>query len=98
MKSPFFNWPVSVGLEQPGLQSRGTKAYLLAGRWELDFVQGERDVTLKPPESAPDRIASVVCVEIADQVANVNAQKLSSFTERAPRREHRLRASPTTAG
>jgi len=66
-----FNWPASGQLELPGLQSKVTGAYLLAGKKQVKFTQNDRGVILILPQEAPDKISSVVRVEIADQVAKV---------------------------
>ncbi|MDB6016598.1 MAG: hypothetical protein JWR19_1087 [Pedosphaera sp.] len=70
-----FNWPASGKLELPGLQSKAKKTYLLVDRKKLKFEQAESGVTLNLPAEAPDKIASVICVEIADATAKVAAQK-----------------------
>ena len=70
-----FNWPANGKFELPGLQSKVKKAYLLAGHKKLKFEQTEAGVTLALPAAAPDKIASVVCVEIAAATAKVAAQK-----------------------
>lgn len=66
-----FNWPADGKFELPGLQSKVTKASLLAGHQAVEFNQTDSGVTLHLPATAPDQIASVVCVEIADKVARV---------------------------
>ena len=70
-----FNWPTTGKMELAGLQSKVTKAYLLADRKDLAFTQTDSGVTLNLPATAPDKIASVVCVEIADAAAKVAAKK-----------------------
>ena len=67
-----FKWPSSGKFELSGLQSMVTKAYLLAGRQDLKFDQTDVGVTLDLPSAAPDKIASVVCIEIADDAARVS--------------------------
>ena len=69
-----FNWPTSGKFELPGLQSKVTKAYLLAGHRKLNVKQTATGVTLTLPAEAPDKIASVICLEIADEVAKVTLQ------------------------
>lgn len=65
-----FKWPAGkFALNR--LQSKVTKAYLLADRKDLKFNQTDAGVTLDLPAEAPDKIASVICVEIADPVAKV---------------------------
>lgn len=70
-----FKWPAMGKFELPGLQSKVTKAYLLADRKELKVEQAAGGVSLALPAVAPDRIASVICLEIADPVAKIAAQK-----------------------
>jgi alpha-L-fucosidase len=70
-----FNWPVSGKFELRGLQSKVNKAYLLAGGNKLNVDQTAAGVTLTLPAKAPDKIASVVCLEIVDQVAKVTSAK-----------------------
>ena len=51
------------------------KAYLLKDGKKVGFRQDEQGVTLSLPETAPDKIASVVCLNIADKKARVAVQK-----------------------
>jgi alpha-L-fucosidase len=67
-----FNWPTTGKFDLPGLQSKVKKAYLLAGHQQLKFEKTESGVTLELPAEAPDKVASVICVEIADGVAKVS--------------------------
>jgi alpha-L-fucosidase len=55
----------------PGLRSKVTKASLLAGGAELKVEQTDDGVRLALPAQAPDKIASVICLEIADAVARI---------------------------
>jgi alpha-L-fucosidase len=64
-----FKWPADGKFEVPGLQSKVTKAYLLADRKELKVVQTAGRVSLALPAEAPDKIASVICLEAAGPVA-----------------------------
>jgi alpha-L-fucosidase len=68
-----FHWPATGTFELTGLESKVTKAYLLAGHKKLKFHQAATGVSLDLPATAPDPIASVICVEIADPVAKVAA-------------------------
>jgi len=71
-----FDWPANGKFDLSGLRSKVTKAYLLADpKHDLEFEQTSVGVTLNLPTAAPDKIASVICVEIADQVAKVSANK-----------------------
>ena len=70
-----FKWPGSGKFELTGLQSKVNKAYLLAGNKRLKFNQTKAGVTLNLPAKAPDEIASVICLEIADATAHVAAKK-----------------------
>jgi len=65
------SWPANGRFEVPGLQSKVTTAYLLAGRKKLKVEQNAGGVKLSLPAEAPDEIASVICLEIADPVAKV---------------------------
>jgi alpha-L-fucosidase len=69
-----FNWPADRKLELPGLQSRVKRAYLLAGRQNVAVEQSNTGATLNLPETAPDQVASVICVEIKGETPRV-AQK-----------------------
>jgi alpha-L-fucosidase len=67
-----FDWPKGP-LVVPGLKNQVTKAYLLADKDRaLEFSAGDDGVLIKLPERAPDKIASVVVLEIAGkpEVAN----------------------------
>jgi alpha-L-fucosidase len=70
-----FNWPSSGKLELPGLQSKVTRAYLLAGHKKVKCSRNDGGTVLNLPKEAPDKIASVVCVEVADKVAKVAQQE-----------------------
>ena len=61
-----FNWPTTGKFELPAVKGKITKAYLLAGHKKLKFQQAESGVTLDLPKTAPDKIASVISVEIGD--------------------------------
>ena len=54
--------------EVPGLQSKVTKAYLLSDRKELKVKQTAAGVSISLPAGAPDKIASVICLELADKI------------------------------
>ena len=66
-----FQWPATGRFILPGLQSKLVKAYLLAGHQDLKFSQTAAGVVISLPAKAPDKIASVVCLEISDQAAKV---------------------------
>ena len=70
-----FNWPASGKFELPGLQSKVTRVCLLASRQDLKFSQTDAGATLNLPATAPDKLASVICVEIADGTARVAVSK-----------------------
>ncbi|MEI6075507.1 MAG: alpha-L-fucosidase [Verrucomicrobiota bacterium] len=70
-----FQWPASGRLELPGLQSKVKKAWLLANGKKLKVTQSGAGVSLALPAGAPDKIASVLCLEIKDRVAKVAALK-----------------------
>ncbi len=70
-----FKWPTTGKFELAGLQTKVTQAYLLADHKKLKFEQTDAGVTLLLSGDAPDPIASVVCLEIADASAKVSIQK-----------------------
>jgi len=62
-----FDWPANGKLEVPGLKDQVRKAYLLADkkRAKLPVMRGGEDtVVVTVPEKAPDRINTVVVLEI----------------------------------
>ncbi|MEK7781127.1 MAG: alpha-L-fucosidase [Verrucomicrobiota bacterium] len=66
-----FKWPANQKFELAGLQSKVKQAYLLADRKALQVDQTETGVSLALPAAAPDKIASVICLELADEVPKV---------------------------
>ena len=67
-----FNWPANAELRLPELRSKVVKAYLLTDHNELKFSQAADGLVVSLPAEAPDKIASVVCLEIADPAAKVS--------------------------
>ena len=61
-----FEWPTAK-MELPRVQSKITKAYLLADRGQtpLMVIQAESGVSVSLPEEPPSKIASVLCLELA---------------------------------
>ncbi len=65
-----FDWPKDGGLTVPGLKNKVKQAYMLADAEEnaraqlLEVAQSDDGVTIKLPAAAPDKIASVVVLEI----------------------------------
>jgi alpha-L-fucosidase len=68
-----FKWPETGSFELAGLHSKVTRAYLLAGHKKVKVTPAENGVSLQLPKAAPDKIASVVCLEIADTAAQKTA-------------------------
>ncbi|RMF98645.1 MAG: hypothetical protein D6741_09295, partial [Planctomycetota bacterium] len=66
-----FDWPATGTFDLPGLLSKVDRAYLLVDHQDLEFTQEDGRVRLTLPKEAPDKIASVVCLEIADTRAKV---------------------------
>jgi alpha-L-fucosidase len=62
-----FNWPKDGKFVVPAVASPVTKAYLLAGRKPVEFKSADNGVTLSLPTTAPDPVASVVCLDIKDK-------------------------------
>jgi alpha-L-fucosidase len=69
-----FKWPETGTFELSGLQSKVTRAYLLAGHKKVKVTPAAKGVSLKLPPAAPDKNASVVCLEIADTTPKKTAQ------------------------
>ena len=70
-----FHWPADHKFKLSGLQSKVTKAYLLADGKILEAKQNTTGVIISLPEEMPDNIASVVCLEIGEQFARIARQK-----------------------
>ncbi len=70
-----FHWPTNGTFELPGLQSKVKRARLLAGHKKLPVEPTASGVKILLPAAPPDKIASVICLEIKDQVAKVAAQQ-----------------------
>ena len=70
-----FKWPATGKFELPGLESKVTKASLLAGHKTVEFDQTSSGVTISLPAEAPDKIASVICIQIADKTPRVAVKK-----------------------
>jgi alpha-L-fucosidase len=66
-----FKWPADGTFDVPSVKGKVTRAYLLADRKELKVEQSTKGVTLSLPAEAPDKIASVICLEIADPGARL---------------------------
>ena len=70
-----FNWPASGKFELPALKTKVLKATLLAAPDQFIAVtQAAANVALSLPEHAPDAVASVVRLDLADK--NVEVQKI----------------------
>ncbi len=69
-----FKWPADGAFKLDGLLTRVTKASLLADptRAPLAFTQNESSITLTLPAAAPDPIASVICLDLAEPVARTS--------------------------
>jgi alpha-L-fucosidase len=61
----FFKWPGAT-FETPAVAGKVTAAYLLSDRKPLTFKQVDARVSVNLPASAPNALASVLCLEIAD--------------------------------
>ena len=67
-----FEWPKNGKLELPAIPSRVAGAYLLAGGGKLIFTQTDAGLVLDLPAAAPDKIASVICLEFAKPAAKIS--------------------------
>lgn len=70
-----FAWPKNGKFEVPALQGKVKQARLLATGEKLKVEQGRESRTIFLPAQAPDKIASVVCLEIADDTPKVAPAK-----------------------
>jgi len=70
-----FQWPADGKFLVPRLQSKVQKAYLLADHQQLQTKADATGVIISLPSDVPDKIASVVCLEIADRSAKIAANK-----------------------
>jgi alpha-L-fucosidase len=68
-----FDWPSDGVFKLDGLQSKAIRASILGSDAVVDLSQNEQGLTLRLPKVAADPIATVVRVEIADDVARVAA-------------------------
>jgi alpha-L-fucosidase len=70
-----FQWPANGKFVLPGMSSKVTRATLLATGKKLAVTQNDSGVTISLPAAAPDKIASVVKLEIAGTVPPVAPAK-----------------------
>ena len=70
-----FAWPKNGKFEVPALQGKVKQARLLATGEKLKVEQGRESRTIFLPAQAPDKIASVVCLEIGDDTPKVAPAK-----------------------
>ncbi len=61
-----FHWPADGRLVIEGLECRPVKAFLLASGSSLDFAVQEGKVIIRVPQTAPDPVATVVCLDVAE--------------------------------
>jgi alpha-L-fucosidase len=64
-----FQWPKNQKFELASFHGKITKAYLLTNHKDLKTEQTAAGVTVSLPAQAPDKFASVVCLEVVDQAA-----------------------------
>ena len=65
-------WPKDGKFELAGLQSKVSSVSLLSDKQACTFQQSGDTLTIELPEAAPDEIASVVCVNIEDEVVKTS--------------------------
>ncbi len=66
-----FHWPTDGKFSVPAMSSRVKRAYLLADKREIHFQQTDEGISLSLPTAAPDKLASVVCLDINEATAKV---------------------------
>jgi alpha-L-fucosidase len=69
-----FDWPADGKLIVPGLENKMVSAKLLANNKTLKGKKSGADLIIELPATAPDKIASVVQVQVAGRVSNINVQ------------------------
>jgi len=62
-----YDWPADGRIVLPGLANTPVGAFLLDGKNSLEFTSGTNSVAILLPASAPDKIASVVALDIKDK-------------------------------
>jgi alpha-L-fucosidase len=71
-----FEWPSDGKLVVPGVQNKANRAYLLSARDKpCAVVQGEGQVTVTVPQEMPDKIDTVVVLEIQGDPQGSPAQQ-----------------------
>jgi alpha-L-fucosidase len=65
-----FNWPADKKLVVPGLTQPVTSAILLAGGKKLATAASNDGLVITVPEQAPDKIASVIKLQVKGVVAD----------------------------
>ena len=65
-----FNWPADKKLLVPGLTQPVTSATLLAGGKKLATATSKDGLEITVPEQAPDKIASVIKLQVKGAVAD----------------------------
>ncbi len=63
-----FDWPANGELVVPGLKNPVKQAYLLADWKPLESRQDETGTIISLPKDAPDKINSVICVQVSDKL------------------------------
>ena len=59
-----YDWPANGKLVLPGLVNKPLQAFLLDGQKALEVSSGNRQVSIELPATAPDKIATVVALDI----------------------------------
>jgi alpha-L-fucosidase len=59
-----YDWPANGQLVIPGLANQPVRAFLLDGRAPLAFTATNNTVSIRVPSAAPDKMASVVALDI----------------------------------
>lgn len=69
-----FNWPADGRLLVPGLTNKVVNTTLVAGNRKLTAKNEDGNIVIELPEGAPDKIASLIQLEVQGKVENVNIQ------------------------
>lgn len=69
-----FDWPADGKLVVPALANKVTGARLVMGNRSLTAKNENGNVVIRLPENAPDKIATLVQLDVTGKVANVNVK------------------------
>lgn len=66
-----FDWPVNAKLAIPGIKNKVSSVKLLATAENLKAITTDNGIQIELPSNAPDKVASVIKIELAGKVTRV---------------------------